>query len=286
MSDPEIYVRDLLWAINSPQLMRFENESPTDFPSVSRADIDGQHLRNWLLKRPEKRVGRYFERLIVYWVSQLRRCEVLAESQQMVLNGRTVGEIDLLFRDEQSRLTHWEIAVKFYLQLPRDDSGSFQYIGPNARDSLRKKRQRLLDHQLPLSAQFYPEVERRQGLVKGRIFYHWQRGEREIHSRELMNEHLSGRWLRFGELSDFLSQNKNRYQILSKPFWLADQIAHSDSFETLDASAIADVLNHQFTTEGKPVLISVFEQNANQEDLEVAHEKERCFIVPDQWPMA
>ena len=57
MSDPEIYVRDLLWAINSPQLMRFENESPTDLPSVSRADIDGQHLRNWLLKRPEKRSG-------------------------------------------------------------------------------------------------------------------------------------------------------------------------------------------------------------------------------------
>ena len=286
MSDPEIYVRDLLWAINSPQLMRFENEPATDFASVSQADIDEQHLMDWLLKRPQKRVGRYFERLIVYWVSQLRQCEILAESQQMVLNGRTVGEIDLLFRDEQSRLTHWEIAVKFYLQLPGDESGSFHYIGPNARDSLQKKRQKLLDHQLPLSAQFYPEVERRQGLVKGRIFYHWQQGEREIHSNELMNEHLSGRWLRFGELSDFLSQNHNRYQILSKPFWLADQIAHASSCETLDAPAIAGILNSQFATEGRPVLISVFEQNSDLDGRALVHEKERCFIVPDQWPLA
>ena len=100
-----------------------------------------------------------------------------------------------------------------------------------------------------------------------------------------MNEHLSGRWLRFGELSDFLSQNKNRYQILSKPFWLADQIAYFDSFETLDASALADVLNHQFTTEGKPVLISVFEQNSNQEDREVVHEKRdvSLFQINGRW---
>ena len=139
-------------------------------------------------------MGRHFERLIVYWVSVIR-CEVLAESQQIVLNGRTVGEI-ICFSNEQSP-DALEIAVKFYLQL-QGRLRKFSIHRAECQGLTSKKASRLLDHQLPLSAQFYPEVERRQGLVKGRIFYHWQRGEREIHSREL-NEHLSGRWLRFGE---------------------------------------------------------------------------------------
>ena len=160
-------LRDLTWAINSQSLL---TESP--LARLDPSEVDPEHLRRFLEDDPSRRVGRYFERLVLYWLTHVRKVEVIASSLQIRDGNRTIGEIDLLFRDEQGRVTHWEIAVKFYLYL---SSGTFigsHYIGPNAGDTFERKMERLFDHQLPRSITHFPEVEVRQALVKGRMFYH------------------------------------------------------------------------------------------------------------------
>jgi len=110
MQEIERFVRDLIWVINSPLLMDLTSQESVPTRLLEVSDIDGEHLAVHLSSHPEQRVGRYVEQLIVYWISVIRRCEVVAHALQMRDGKRTVGEIDLLFHDEQGRLNHWEVA--------------------------------------------------------------------------------------------------------------------------------------------------------------------------------
>lgn len=120
------------------------------------------------------------------------------------------GEIDLLFRDEQGRLNHWEVACKFYLQVDVSHVPITDYIGPNANDTLSQKATRLLKHQLPLGVRYFPEIEIREAFVKGQIFYHWQTGSRKSLPVELATDHLAGKWLRTREVPELLRDSRLR----------------------------------------------------------------------------
>lgn len=279
MRDVETYVRDLVWAVNSPPLMRFADPAPLANPPLKTSDVDGEHLQDWLGRSSERRVGRYFERLVLYWIRHIRGCTIVAQSHQIVEEKRTVGEIDLLFHDEQGRMTHWEIAVKFYLQVEQGNPATIDYVGPNANDTLARKRQRLLEHQLPLSGRCFPEVEVRQAFVKGRIFYPWRTFGMKPEPVELATNHLAGRWLRANESSEFLSTRRQRYRILRKPFWLADEVVHSSDPDVLAASEVAQFLKRHFDHNRGPILMSGFDAEPTSD-----HELERYFVVPSHWP--
>ena len=146
-----IFARDLMWVANSPSLLAFSGETTStgiqnepfsvasDQPSLTQSEIDAGHLQGFLAKNPHSTVGRYFESLVYYWIKYVRGLEILVCNEQIERSGRTVGEIDLVFRDEKDRLVHWETAVKFFLHVPQPHSFSSDYIGPNSRDNLDKK---------------------------------------------------------------------------------------------------------------------------------------------------
>ncbi|HBJ38737.1 MAG TPA: hypothetical protein DDZ51_29095, partial [Planctomycetaceae bacterium] len=224
MHETERFVRDLVWVVNSPLLMRLTSQDSVPARRLEVNDIDGEHLRVHLNSRPEQWVGRYFEHLVAYWISSIRRCEVVAHSLQLRDGKRTVGEIDLLFRDEQGRLNHWEVACKFYLQVDVNHVPITDYIGPNANDTLSQKSARLLKHQLPLGVRYFPEIEISEAFVKGRIFYHWHTGSKGPLPVELATDHLEGKWLRTREVPELLRDSRLRYRILRKPFWLAEEL--------------------------------------------------------------
>ena len=162
---------DLAWAVNSPSLLSSHEIAP-EHPRIDLNDINASHLSAFLATGRIDRVGRYFERLISYWLHHVRQVKVIAESLPIRQHKRTIGEIDFLFYDESQRLTHMEIAVKFYLFRPDHVAFGSHYLGPNATDTLDRKVDRLLHHQLPRSETLYPEIEIRQPFLKGRIFYH------------------------------------------------------------------------------------------------------------------
>ena len=280
MQETERFVRDLVWAVNSPSLMDLTSQESVPSRPLKASDVDREHLRSYLTLHFEQRVGRYFEFLILYWIRSIRRCEIVAHSLQLRDGKQTVGEIDLLFRDEQGRLTHWEVACKFYLQLDGRDASATDYIGPNANDTLCKKATRLIEHQLPLGSRYFPEIEMQEAFVKGRIFYHWQTRANVSSPVELATDHLEGRWLRTREVPELLRTNRLRYRILRKPFWLAEEFADPSDDDILTTDEAAQVFQNHFRSRQSPILISGFRDSTLP-----VRESERWFIVPDQWPL-
>ncbi|TWT74300.1 DUF1853 family protein [Allorhodopirellula solitaria] len=279
MQETERFVRDLVWAVNSPSLMNLTSQESVPARPLKVSDIDGEHLSVHLTSPREQRVGRYFERLLIYWIRFLRRCEIVAHSMQLRDGKRTVGEIDLLFRDEKGRLNHWEVACKFYLQVDAGHLAASDYVGPNATDTLRKKATRLLEHQLPLGVRYFPDIELREAFVKGRIFYHWQTGSKDSSPIELATDHLEGQWLRAREVPELLRSSRRRYRILRKPFWLADEIADPSDDEILTDDETTQVLQDHFSSHHSPRLLSGFRDSTSP-----VRESERWFVVPNHWP--
>jgi uncharacterized protein len=270
--DSDRQVRDLIWAINSPSLLaQAANVAATKPWRITHEQVDQQHLSAYLTANPARRVGRYFEQLVLYWLKYLRRVEVIAESVQVRAENRTVGEIDLVFRDELGRLTHWEIAVKFYLHFPFDTAIGSHYIGPNAADTFERKITRLFAHQLPLSATRFPNIEVREAFVKGRIFYHPALPMPTQSPSRLSADHLRCVWIRATELEQLAAGSA--YRVLRKPHWLSAEEGTDDQA----ATTLTQELTEHFASHHQPVLVSQFTACGE-------HESACAFVVPENWP--
>lgn len=279
MNETERFARDLVWVVNSPSLMNLTDQESVPKQPLTISDVDRDHLSTFMTSPRERRVGRYFERLIVYWLRFILQFEIVDHALQLRDGKRTAGEIDLLFRDGLGRLYHWELACKFYLQVNVGDPLVTGYIGPNVNDTLRKKADRLLNHQLPLGVRYFPEIDISEAFVKGRIFYHWQTSTKVALPEELAAGHLEGSWLRKREMDELLHTRRHQYRILRKPFWLSEELANPADEDILSPDEFARFLKDHFHRRRTPLLFSEFCDSASPE-----RESNRWFVVPDEWP--
>ncbi len=274
------YVCDLTWVINSPSLIA---GGPVVDP-VDPRQVDARHLVAYFDGFSGHRVGRYFERLVLYWLRYIRRVEIVAQSLQIRDGKRTIGEIDLLFRDEQGRLTHWEIAVKFYLHVAHPQALGSHYIGPNVRDTFERKMERLFLDQLPRSERDFPDVEVRQAFVKGRIFYQPHEAVPAPPPEHLSPEHLRSEWIRAADVAALHDRGDTVYQILEKPFWLSEQTARQGDSELLSHEELVERLKEHFATRDRCVLVAQLEAGSGSSSAAMLDETQRLFVVPDHWP--
>lgn len=212
------------------------------------------HLQRSASQFKRVRLGVYFEHLVLYWLdkiietSNIQREIQIFDRPQGEKGRQTIGAIDLItelkskHRDllicaedevkdlshhllvakkitpSESLVVHWELASKFYLQVPSDEahmsfgqlpSQLFEFVGPNERDSFGGKLHRLLTHQLPLSdrqeasailASKGIQVNARALWLKGRLFIH-ALNQREIlpYSQCQTKEPQSDPWNGFNE---------------------------------------------------------------------------------------
>lgn len=103
-------------------------------------------------KVPENlRLGQLVERFVMHQIKySTPPLRLLAANITIIDNKRTVGEIDALLMSENGPI-HLEIAYKFYLYDP--DFGNDElshWIGPNRKDNLIQKLNKLKNRQLPL----------------------------------------------------------------------------------------------------------------------------------------
>ena len=101
---------------------------------------------------PEKQkvLGKQMESIFEYIISHGQEYEILDKNVQIHENKITLGEIDFLLEEKKSGcFFHVEMAYKFYLFDP-SLSGLEGWIGPNRRDSLLQKVQKLQNKQFPL----------------------------------------------------------------------------------------------------------------------------------------
>jgi uncharacterized protein len=272
--------RDLCWAINSPSLIRTSIEHSACWPVCEAAEVAPESLQNFCDQHARHRVGQYFEDLVHFYLKAVRNYEIVEHGLQIQEGGRTVGELDFLYREADGGLHHCETAVKFYLYIPESNESGSQFIGPNAADNFERKTQRLFDHQLKLSEERFPMVVKREAFVKGRIFYHPLKDAPEELPTALAADHLRGVWIRESELEWLKSSGADaKFRAARKPLWLAPDVATVDDSELRSVDEICDQVRQHFTERRTPQLI-----NALVVCDGVWLESQRIFVVSDQWP--
>ena len=281
------FVDDLLWVVNSPPLVR---STWRPVPPLSRAAIDRGKLAGFVSDQNSRRVGphrvgQYFEDLVHFYLMHHAETHAIRRGLQIRHEARTIGELDFVYREADSRAVHLETAVKFYLHLPAANPIGSHYIGPNAKDTLERKVHRLVEHQLPMSD--HPHARQsifagtgrieKKAWVCGRIFYHPDHGESQDPSPLLSDEHLRGTWLRESELG-WLDRERRpfRFGVLEKPNWLSGRgsAGHPHS-----AAGMAAQIRAHFARRRRPVMIGEFDATRP------THVIRQIMVVSDTWPL-
>jgi hypothetical protein len=96
------------------------------------------------------RLGHQLERYFQFLINN-SYYETLTSNLQIIVNKTTIGELDFILRDTiTNQLIHVEIATKFYLYDPSFEDELKRWIGPNRKDSLLQKMDKLQEKQFPL----------------------------------------------------------------------------------------------------------------------------------------
>jgi len=257
---------------------------------LRRLDSDPGLLKQWLNQRASPLLGIYFESLLAFWLQHLPDTELLAQNLVVGQSGLQLGEFDLLFRDlVKQQLFHWEVTVKFYLRVGKTD---YQWLGPNPRDSLQRKLNKVFECQLCLSD--HPKAQQvlldelgqqqltPQAFVKGYLFYphdgNW-RLPTHIPAGVSVN-HLKGWWCRHAEVPVRLQSSPlgNRWMLLPRLQWLSP-VTSVDTVEIMNGKELLDCLDDYFSEHYKALLL--VELIAGGDGWS---EVSRGFVVNDSWP--
>lgn len=237
-----------------------------------------------LTEQPARRLGHYFERLYQCLMEDLLEWEILLKNQPVRNNGITLGELDFVVRNPiDNAVEHHEIAVKFYLGHRGADQEAPLWYGPNSRDRLDIKTQRLMGHQSQMTER--PEARnlleslgietpvRPRVFMPGYLFY--PPGDPLPAPANVPCDHLRGNWLYIDDLGEMTDDTK-QWVPLIKPHWLGPwrQQQAPDYQETEDALEIV-------RSAGIPRLFAMLEQSLVDG---YWHETSRLFVVPGSWP--
>lgn len=292
-------VRDLAWALLSPPLLaqtpwpqrhplqasRWSQQPDALADWLLSLDVDSHDLQQWLSQRSIRRLGLYYERLWQFALHAAPGVEVLAANLPIRQHGHTLGELDMLLRDEEG-VHHLELAIKLYLGQPSCNGTDLaHWLGPGSHDRLDLKLTHLGQHQLPLSTraeaqQRLTELDIQQPQAAlwlgGYLFYPWQQPSYTAPA-EGNPEHLRGRWLHRADWSDFAMHTPGQWQPLDRHAWLAPACIEEACLWPLEhfnqwLAALPSDANAQ-------LLVRLIEGPQND-----WLEAERVFLVNDHWP--
>ena len=296
-------VRDLAWACFSPTLLDSrqladdgENVAdcglaltPARLQWLTQLDHEPGPLLEHLSRKPNKRLGIYFERLWHFFLEQDPGTELLAHNLAVRDHGRTLGEFDVIYWCHQRRRHyHLELAVKFYLgrrqQINSEPASRWrEWLGPNSRDRLDLKLDQLLQRQIrlgthplareQLAALGIPDVAQ-EIVIKGYLFN--SLGD-PLPPPFGYNARCPMRhWLPLEELRVQLRKlPPERYMELSKERWLAPVLVN-DEDELLSRSALDERLQSQFTSNSRARLVAGVDR--------AGLEQCRFFVTANDWP--
>ena len=296
-------MRDLAWACFSPPLLHIsrvtERESgvyactpqlsPERAEWLARLDRDPAALLEHLSVRPTHRLGVYFEQLWHFFLQHDRETELIAHNIAVHEAGKTLGEFDCIYYDRRLGChVHLELAVKYFLGLPRnigdgDTTNRREWLGPDRRDSLAAKLDRLLQHQSRLGdtaagkrrlAALNIITTRKEIALKGYLFqplsappppppgYNPACAMNLWLTSEQLDIHCAGL-----DTLDFL--------ILPKMAWLSGS-QHPACTEKLDRYELKAHALARFVKDPHPLLISALDR--------YGLEANRFFVTPPDWP--
>ena len=174
------------------------------------------------------RLGKLVERFVMTELHQDRSIKILAENPQIQDEKITIGEMDCIFKKDNIPI-HMEIVYKFYLYDETPNTSEIErWIGPNRRDSLLMKLEKLRDKQLPLlknpltksfldSLNLLSEEIQQFVFFKAQLFLPWEK--ENISFRDLNKACVKGFYINFEKLDAF---KKCKFFIPTKKNWLIE----------------------------------------------------------------
>lgn len=280
-------IRHLAWLCQAPQLMgstiTFEpiQHLPSNYREILKAWDQGIETPLLLSEPPQRRLGFYFERLYQIMLEDLLGWPALLKNQQVQSSGRTIGELDFVVHNRtDNRIEHHEIAIKFYLGVPGQQSDTLWY-GPNAKDRLDLKTSSLLEQQSQRTQQPETIATLAESGITGpltpRIFMpgylFYPDAQQAIAPNYVPSEHLRGRWMYAHNVK---ALDTSRWAVLQKPHWIGNwtQSEQPDTECTLEAL-------ERVERKSTPQLFAIMEQDSQTGSW---LEAERVFVVPETWP--
>jgi len=286
-------VSDLEQCINGNYILNDELCLPLSFLKIDEQilenwfcelDNNPNELINFVEKHHSKRLGRYFENLMLFYFEFHPNIEVVEFGKQIFSGKITIGEIDFILKNKTTKeVVHLETAVKYFAK-EKNKSDFYSYICPNGTRNFGDKLDKTFAKQLKItersetieylkSKNIYPIKSYH--FIKGILFYHID----EIKSFEHENLNIShnrGWWIYKNEVSTF--SEKSKYKIVHKLKWLSKENERDVSL-LLSKNEIINKLEIHFEIISQGQLIVEF---VEKKDIWI--EKSRGFVLDNNWP--
>ena len=283
--------RDLEWVMHSRNLIDSIPGLPLSACSAETGFLTREEYENlpdwstWVQQEQIRlegksgwRVGAYFESLVESAFGATDGWSVLGANQTVKRERQTLGAFDLILRSPAGEVQHWELAVKFYLGLPGAESMR-DWLGPNQRDTLHRKVERMRSHQLPLSRWEEGRAVLRDMGVEGEVTHraHLKGGlflpfERESECVLPPGGMEMGRWAEGSRFETvLLGRKESRWFSREKPDWLGPVVSQQ--------GLRGDEVLARVEGMKKPQMWSELRQSPSGEWVEFW----RWFLVPDMW---
>ncbi len=289
---------DLRWISRCPSLVQGNAWFLDDVFFDDRTDIvqafqdnPAAHatLVNRIFSQGKPRVGDYFERVMLLWLHLNPRFTHILQHIRIHKGKHTLGELDFLFHDRQQGVCyHWEVAVKYFLCFASPEN-VFQFLGPNAKDTLTRKYDRMINHQVPLSrtAEARQIIQpyckslplRAKAVLKGMLFYPAKETPHipENFQAIISPQHRQGWWTSMQALTIPPHTPDSRWMVMQKPFWFQPVSPHYQ--EHFDLAGIERLVRSHFAQSDRALLLAELVQAGNH-----WQEVSRGIIVSSTWP--
>ncbi|RED44741.1 DUF1853 family protein [Seonamhaeicola aphaedonensis] len=117
---------------------------------LKQFEIESSSSKIHITTDPTLRLGKYIERFVSFELKQQTKVKIIAENIQILKDKITLGELDFLLLKKHTPI-HLEVIYKFYLYDDTVGASEIEhFIGPNRKDSLIEKLNKLKEKQLPL----------------------------------------------------------------------------------------------------------------------------------------
>ena len=198
-------IQQILGFLKTPSLFitcSFTGITSFHLPFITNEEVEGIANR---ISLPTKLVmGKRMEHFFKDVISMSSQTNLIAHNIQLHCNKITVGELDFLVEDiNQNKIVHVELMYKIYVYDPELPTEMERWIGPNRKDSLIEKLEKVKKHQLPLlyssvakehlkTLQISAENIEQQICYKAKLFI--PKHLSEHHFPEVNNKCIAGFW--------------------------------------------------------------------------------------------
>ncbi len=229
-----------------------------DFEELSRSSLSANDIE--ISMKDNEVLGKRIERFFEYGIENSDRYQMIAKNIQVFKGKITIGELDFIIKDLYHKKTiHVELVYKFYLYDPDINPELHRWIGPNRKDSLLQKVEKLKNKQFSLlyddeveaileDFQLYSAEIEQQVCYLANLFIPFSR--KKIQPQQLDHNCIVGYWMNIKEFASGLFESFHFY-MPEKKDWIVDPKYNQNWFSFTD---ILRPLNEKLNQKKSPLL--------------------------------